>query len=345
MLRSTSGTGLRQLASPFAPLVLDRGAVISLPSRSRARHPLPPTHTPPSSRLNPRCRSGKSSGSASGALTDDFMVELSSETTTAAIPGFPPPPPPPLQQTAAAGPAAGSTAPGAAAAAAVEYAVLTCQQDVDQAVAGAAVGGDVSAAEVYTGAAAVAGAGEEGGGIVGVGGGSVLGGVEEQASGMGEREAGGRSRVGFFGLCGSAMRACSLGLVVLSCDPDEIDCPAGAGSFNKCLGIRSTLFIRDTSTAPYTHNKNLLSPFISFVPLLPPARSADEGRVQPPRARPGPIGRRGPRRARSCRRSGRRRRARGLGGGEDGAGARGGAKAEVRVLRRGDRRLDRQCRQ
>ena len=186
LLRSTSGTGLRQLASPFAPLVLDRGAVISLPSRSRARHPLPPTHTPPSSRLNPRCRSGKSSGSASGALTDDFMVELSSETTTAAIPGFPPPPPPPLQQTAATGPAAGSTAPGAA----VEYAVLTCQQDVDQAVAGAAVGGDVSAAEVYTGAAAVAGAGEEGGGIVGVGGSSVLGGVEEQASGMGEREAG-----------------------------------------------------------------------------------------------------------------------------------------------------------
>eukprot|EP00903_Cladosiphon_okamuranus_P011980 g11251.t1 len=176
LARSPSRSGLRQLASPFAPLVLDHGCVVSLPHLS-----LPPTHhaTPP--QTNPCYRNGNPGRSAPGLVVDEFMVELSSETKSAAIPGFPPPPPPP-PPTAAAGPSEGRTVSGtavaaaaaAAAAAALEYTVLACQEDVDRAVAGAAVGGDVPAAEVYGTVAAA----EEDRGAVGDGG--LLGGVEEQ---------------------------------------------------------------------------------------------------------------------------------------------------------------------
>lgn len=169
LLRSTSGSGLRQLASPFTPLVLDRGAVVSLRRSPRPRPPLPPDHARPS-HGHPCYRDGTTcSGSPLRASIDDFVVELTSE-KTAGVPGFPPPPQ--TAVSAAAGPVEGPTAPGAAGA--IEYAVLACQEDVEQAAACAVFGDDVFAAEVH--GAVVPG--EDDGGGVGV----VLGGVEEQAS-------------------------------------------------------------------------------------------------------------------------------------------------------------------
>lgn len=160
---------MRQLASPFvAPLVLDRGAVVSLPRSPLRYHPPCPQQQQQQGKPRYRnCRSGRDGGSPAGVVMDDFVVELSSD-ETAMVPGFP--------------------ALIAAAAAAVEYAILACQEDVDQAVAGAVVGEDVFAAEVFgSPEAGMAGVEEDGGGV-----GVMLGGVEEQVSRVGEQWGEGR---------------------------------------------------------------------------------------------------------------------------------------------------------
>lgn len=176
--RSRSGSGLRQLVSSFDPLVLDEGAVLSLGL-------CPPvlSFSAPSSRGNADdgCKVNDSSCvtglrlasqaqpvTADAAVTGDFVVGFSSE-KTAGVPGFP------LPVQAEISEEGGRT--GAAAAARVTYAVLACQEDVDDAVAGALIGGDVFAPDLQGGSVARE---ETEGGIVS--GTVVLGGVERQVS-------------------------------------------------------------------------------------------------------------------------------------------------------------------
>ncbi|CAM9982604.1 unnamed protein product [Ectocarpus sp. 12 AP-2014] len=152
----TSGSGLRQLASSFVPLVLDEGAVVSLSSPP----PPPPMTAAPTGNLN----SGKNHSTAwrcaPADLTADFVVGFSSKNTPSAAAGFPLP----TEASSATGTGQGEEAAGA-----LRYVVLACQEDVDRAVAEALVGPDVAPPPGWHKTTAV-----------GEGGGGVLGGVEEQ---------------------------------------------------------------------------------------------------------------------------------------------------------------------
>lgn len=155
----TSGSGLRQLASSFVPLVLDEGAVVSLPSPPR---PPPmtaaPTGSPDSGNNNSATRR-----CAPADLTADFVVGFSSKNTPSAAAGFPLP----TEASSATGTGQGEEVAGA-----LRYVVLACQEDVNRAVGEALVGPDVAPPPGWHETTAV-----------GEGGGGVLGGVEEQVNG------------------------------------------------------------------------------------------------------------------------------------------------------------------
>lgn len=164
LLRSRSGSGLRQLASSFTPLVLDNGAVVSLGFPLPLTPSCAPSHgNTGSCKCNGNsCATGLASPleiSAADTLTGDFVVGFSSE-KPAGIPGFPLP-------VQAEAPEEGHTET-------IAYAVLACQDDVDHAVAGARIGANVFAPDLCGRVARE----EREGGLSG----GVLGGVEEQVS-------------------------------------------------------------------------------------------------------------------------------------------------------------------
>ncbi|CAM9343475.1 unnamed protein product [Scytosiphon promiscuus] len=185
--RSRSGSGLLQLASStFFPLVLDEGAVVSLPILA-APPPLLQLPSSPSGYTHSFNGDGNAcGGNARGACrpspctptaTVDFVVGISSEEPSA-IPGFPLRTEATSAGTAVTGPGeGGADTSGAAASTSVRYAVLASQGDIDRAIAGALVGPDVFAgvSQVHGAAVAV----EEAVGEAGKGRGA-LGGVEEQ---------------------------------------------------------------------------------------------------------------------------------------------------------------------
>lgn len=175
--------GLASLGS--TPLVLDEGAVVSLPVLAVPAPLLPPllSNTPNGSG-DGREDVGHDTLRSSPcipAATADFVVGFPPE-STAGIPGFPLPTEATSAEAAAMEP--GEEGAGTAGAGAVRYAVLANQGDVDKVVAEALVGPDVAAdASEAHGAAAVP---EEGAGRAG-GGSGVLGGVEQQVTGSGAK--------------------------------------------------------------------------------------------------------------------------------------------------------------
>lgn len=184
LLRSRSGSGLRQLVPSFDPLVLDEGIVVSL----GLPPPLSSSCAQSSRRYTDRSEDNDNGNScATGrrrlasqpqpfpddtAVTGDFVVGFSTSDKKAGIAGFPLP-----VQTELSG-EGGHTGVAAGAAARVAYAVLACQEDVDDAVAGALIGGDIFAPDLR-GEAVAREEKNEGGIASGV---VVLGGVERQVS-------------------------------------------------------------------------------------------------------------------------------------------------------------------